>query len=174
MKKWLITFSLLIQLASAQFLNQTPPPQVKKNAAGQNIIFDYALSLKGLTTTEVSLTQYQDQPLVIFYFSSLCPHCKKAFPQVQAIYNKYKDLGVQAMAISVSYNSRPSVLQFAKNMNAKMPFTQDSASQFSKKYGVGHIPVVLLVRPDGSYLVFDHVDSQLVDLEAQLKLITSQ
>lgn len=164
-----VTLFMFTQFASAQFLNQTPPPQVVKNPAGQNVIFDYALPLKGITTQDAGLQKYQDRPVLFFYFSALCPHCKTAFPKVQKIHDEFKDAGLQTVAIAVSNNSRIDVLKFGKSLKATVPFLQDASRKFGEKYGVGHVPMIILVNPDGSYIVYDSVDAQLEDLKTQLK-----
>lgn len=169
-----VSIFLMVQAASAQFLSQTPPPQVAMNPAGQAMIFDYALSLKGITTKEASLNQYQDRPVLFFYFSALCPHCKQAYPKVQALHDEFKDTGLQTVAIAVSNNSRIDILKFNKELKGTVPFLQDASRQFGEKYGVGHVPMLVLVHPNGNYIVYDHVDAQLPDLKAELKSLLSK
>ena len=160
-----------VQLLPAQFLTETPPPQVELNAAGAKLYFDYSVPLKGITVSASDFKVYQDQPTLVYYFSALCPHCKTSYPKIAALAKEFEDLGLKTIAVAINNNSRIDVLKFSKELSAKLPFAQDISRQFSDKYGVGHVPLALLIKPDGTYVRYDYVSEQIEYLKAEIKLL---
>lgn len=160
-----------VQLLPAQFLTDTPPPQGESNTAGAKLYFDYSIPLKGITVSVSDFKAYQDQPTLVYYFSALCPHCKSSYPLIAKVSDQFKDLGLKTIAVAINNNSRIDVLKFSKELKAKLPFAQDISRQFSDKYGVGHVPLAVLIKPDGTYIRYDHVGEQIEYLKAEIKLL---
>ena len=47
------------------------------------------------------LADYHGQPKVFMFWATWCPHCKKLFPTIQSIHERYESAGLEVVAISV-------------------------------------------------------------------------
>lgn len=47
--------------------------------------------LKDLNGKTVSLSDYKGKTLVLEFWATWCPYCRKSFPSTQLLLNKYKD-----------------------------------------------------------------------------------
>ena len=43
----------------------------------------------------------RDKPQVLFCYASWCGFCKKSLPWMESLHNKYKDKGVQVLALNL-------------------------------------------------------------------------
>lgn len=47
------------------------------------------------------LSHHANQPKVFMFWATWCPHCKKLFPTIQSIHERYESAGLEVVAISV-------------------------------------------------------------------------
>ena len=57
--------------------------------------------LKTLDGKEKTLADFSNQAILISFFFPTCPYCNESFPEVQRIYDKYKERGLSAVWINV-------------------------------------------------------------------------
>ncbi|NKC00655.1 MAG: redoxin domain-containing protein [Pseudomonadales bacterium] len=69
------------------------------SAASNTLLPDFSLtSTQGQTW---SLSTYDGHPKVFMFWATWCPHCKKLFPTIQSLHDKYHNHGLKVVAISV-------------------------------------------------------------------------
>ena len=57
--------------------------------------------LKTLDGTKKTLQDYANKAILVSFFYPNCPYCSVALPEVQKIYDKYKDKGLSVVWINV-------------------------------------------------------------------------
>ena len=160
---------LLTCLASFSFAQVALPPAATWAMEGnKKATIDFEIPTEGISDPSLSLSQFKGKPLVIFYFSSKCPHCMKAYPKLEFATQEFMAKGLNVLAISVSNNSKPSIRTFIENQNVKVPVVKDHRRIFSKRYGTGRVPVVYLVNAQGEYIRYRHFDNEINDLKIEL------
>lgn len=83
------------------------------------------------------------------FWASWCGPCKAEMPEVIAIYEKYKEKGLEVVGITV--NDKPELSDsVVHKMN--IPFPQIYKSAPMSTYGVTAIPHTILFAPDGTIL----------------------
>ena len=99
------------------------------------------------------------------FWASWCGPCKAEMPEVIAIYEKYKDKGLEVVGITV--NDKP---ELADSVVQKMniPFPQIYKSAPMSTYGITAIPNTILFAPDGTIIARglrgEEIDKKLTEI----------
>ena len=98
-----------------------------------------------------SLSQYKGKPLLMVFWASWCPFCRREQPHVAQAYQKYKAQGLEVVGISLDTDLNR-LKQYTTQHN--MPWRQlcdgkKWQSDLVKRYGVRSIPFSLLIGRDG-------------------------
>lgn len=94
--------------------------------------------------------------VVVDFWASWCPDCRKDLPEIIRFYNKFHKDGVEFLGVSFDTDKEKWTDYIAKS---GVPYTQVSEmkrmnnSDVAKAYGVRWIPSVYLIGPDGKVLV---------------------
>lgn len=152
----LLFVSLLSSVACAQEKQDTKTqgynPDWAKTEAGAPAKMDFSISLDGVSDPGILFSHFTQRYLVVFYFSPKCPHCLQTYPKIQSLIDKYSSFGLSGIALSVSNARKNEIRAFINELNVAIPMFQDSNRDFSAKYGTGHVPLIMLVAPDGKYI----------------------
>jgi len=94
--------------------------------------------------------------VVIDFWASWCPDCRKDLPEIIRLYNKFHQYGVEFVGVSFDTDKEKWTDYIAKS---GVPYPQVSElkrmnqSDVAKAYGVRWIPSIYLIGPDGKVLV---------------------
>ena len=94
--------------------------------------------------------------VVIDFWASWCPDCRKDLPEIIRLYNNFHKDGVEFLGVSFDTDKEKWTDYIAKS---GVPYTQVSElkrmnqSDVAKAYGVRWIPSIYLIGPDGKVLV---------------------
>ena len=113
-----------------------------------------------LQTPDGKTLQFSDfakgKYVVVDFWASWCPDCRKDLPEIIRMYNKWHELGVEFIGVSFDTDKQKWTDYLAK---AGVPYPQVSElkrmnqSEVAKAYGVRWIPSIYLIGPDGKVLV---------------------
>jgi cytochrome c biogenesis protein CcmG/thiol:disulfide interchange protein DsbE len=59
-------------------------------------------TLKTQAGKSISLADYQGKPVILHFWATWCPYCKKLQPKLVELTEKYKNTGIEIVAISFS------------------------------------------------------------------------
>ena len=94
--------------------------------------------------------------VVIDFWASWCPDCRKDLPEIIRFYDKFHNKGVEFLGVSFDTDKEKWTDYIAKS---GVPYPQVSElkrmnqSEVAKAYGVRWIPSIYLIGPDGKVLV---------------------
>lgn len=132
--------------------------------------------LKDLEGKQVKLSEVlKNGPVLIDFWATWCKPCLEELPAVEDIYRKYRDRGLQVIAISLdNTKSRSRVKPYVKSQGYEFIVLLDETSEVRKLYGGTEMPYTVLIHPDGtivySHLGFSPGDEKKLE-EAVAKLI---
>ncbi|MSV32501.1 MAG: TlpA family protein disulfide reductase [Bryobacterales bacterium] len=69
----------------------------------------------------VKLSQFKGKPVVLVFFSTVCPHCQKSAESVEKILRAYSAKGVQVLAVTTDEKQRKEFPEFRKKYGATYP-----------------------------------------------------
>lgn len=126
---------------------------------------------------EISLAQVNKGRVVLLdFWASWCGPCRKASPEVVAIYNKYKDAkfdkaknGFTVVSVSMD-KSKDAWVAAIKADGLVWPYHMSDLggwqSKSAERYGVQYIPQAFLLGPDGKVIAkYNTASTALADIE---------
>jgi thiol-disulfide isomerase/thioredoxin len=137
----LMTAFVLVMLGSSPAL----AVQIKNLEIEQTFPEADVTGLSVLGTEKVS--PFNGKPVVVVYWASWCPHCRKQTDYLGQLYKKYGSQGFRVLGIAGDKDKDKA----AKYAQAHIPFpsVHDEGQQLFRKWGVGGIPVTLMVDKRG-------------------------
>lgn len=144
---------------------------VKKQKAKDFTVYDE-------DSNEVNLSDYIGRPVVVNFWASWCPPCKREMPFFNEMAQKYDESDVAFLMISLTDGNRETVdtaKKFIKDNNFDMDILFDKDGDAAYKNNILYIPRTLFIDKDG-YVVEDYsgeITKEKLDSQIQSLLQTS-
>ena len=113
----------------------------------------------------------KDKTVVLDFWASWCPDCRKDAPEVVRMYETYRQYGIEFIGISMDTEVaawKKAITQFGITYPQVSELKKFKDTDISKAYGVKWIPSMVIVGPDGlvklSTVMINKVDQYLKDL----------
>jgi len=152
MKKFLITFALLILSIS--------------NVQAQSKAQDWQLKTQDGTT--ISMGQYQGKPIILHFWATWCPYCKKLQPELVRLQEKYQSTGVEI--VSISFNEDDGAMPQDEIKSRGYDFiTAVNGDSVAELYGVRGTPTTFFINKAGE-IIFKSTSSDISDPRLDLAL----
>ncbi|MDQ0219034.1 thiol-disulfide oxidoreductase ResA [Peribacillus cavernae] len=94
------------------------------------------------------LSDYKGQGVFLNFWGTWCKPCEREMPYIDNQYNKYKDKGVQVLAVNVA-ESEYSVQNFIDRHKLSFPVVIDKDQQVMTAYGIDPLPYTFLIDKEG-------------------------
>lgn len=131
-------------------LDVPPTSSVPRSQVGpHNGYYAPNFSLVNVDNNEqTSLSDYEGQAVIIFFWATWCPYCKAEMPALQMVYQTYKDKGLTVLAVDVGENA--SMARNYRDAHAlTFPILDDAGRDVSSSYQVTAFPAHFFVDPSG-------------------------
>jgi peroxiredoxin len=106
----------------------------------------FTLAAKG--GSNVSLSQYKGQVVMINFWASWCGPCREEMPLLESIYKKYSKLGFTMIGVNVEPDSKAAD-EWLKATPVSFPILYDTDSKVSKLYEVAGMPSTVIIDRNG-------------------------
>jgi len=152
MKKYFIILVLLILNMSYGQAQSIAPDWQLKTQSGQDI----------------SLNQYQGKPIILHFWATWCPYCKKLQPELVRLQKKYQSADVQI--VSISFNEDDGAMPQDEIESRGYDFiTAVNGAKVAELYGVKGTPTTLFINKTGE-IIFKSTSSDITDPRLDLAL----
>jgi thiol-disulfide isomerase/thioredoxin len=115
-------------------------------------------TLKTADGKDITLSDYRGSYVVLDFWASWCPDCRKDIPQMKELFNQFKDLNVNFVGVSFDTDRAAWINCYWDTY--KMYWTQVSelkkwkhGTTTDRLYHVNWIPTMYLIDPDGRVVV---------------------
>ncbi len=105
-------------------------------------------ALPAATGSNVRLSEYRGQPVVIAFWSSRCSNCAAQLTALDRYYGTYRSSGLVVLAVSVEDDSLRA-LNYARAHAASFPLLLDQSKNVSRAYGIERLPTTVLIDRSG-------------------------
>lgn len=148
MKNYLKTLFLLITISffSVSCMQANEPEAKEKTLA-----VDFKLS--DLNQNTVTLSNFKDkQPVILFFWTTWCPFCRKELKTLKDMYPGLKEEGWELFAIDVG-EPLYRVDNFTKSYSFNFRVLLDKDAAVAEAYNILGVPTYILINKEG-YIVF--------------------
>ncbi|MFX3633526.1 MAG: redoxin domain-containing protein [Candidatus Pristimantibacillus sp.] len=108
-------------------------------------------SLVDLEGNTHQLSDYKGKAVVINFWGTFCPPCVKEMPEFERQFIKWKDDGLEILAINLSEDTL-TVNNFVRRFDLHYPILRDVNRKTERNYGLRSYPTTFFVKPDGTIM----------------------
>ena len=110
-------------------------------------------TLTTLSGTSLSLADLRGKVVLLNFWATWCGPCRKEMPAIEALYQRYKDRGLEVLAISLDKLSTAVVEAFVKEMGVTYRVALDPAWATARTYAVRAVPATFLIDRAGNVVL---------------------
>jgi len=109
------------------------------------------VSAKGLTGSNLTLSSFWGNVIVLEFMRPSCPFSQKAAPFMEKLYGEYAKKGVVFIAVAEGWDSSPTaVAEFVQRYNSSLTYVYDSTGEVFQMYGVKAVPTLFVLSKSGA------------------------
>jgi len=123
--------------ARIQFLNQQVEAQ------------DFSLQILGGESADLS--SYKGKVVLLNFWATWCPPCRQEMPSMETLYQRYKNNGLEMLAVNLRENSNV-VRQFIQRNSYTFPVMLDTNGRVGAMYGIEAIPTTFILDKEGNII----------------------
>ncbi len=125
------------------------PASRAQNANTSTVTAAPDFTLERIGGGTISLADYKDKkPVILDFWATWCPNCRRDIPHQQALYEKYKD---QIEVIGVDLQEEPSIVEkFVSDFGLTYPVVLDPTGDVARKYRVAYTNYHVLIGKNGN------------------------
>ena len=128
---------------------------------------DFTLSRLGGGT--ITLSDYRgEKPVILDFFATWCPNCRRDMPKLSKLYEKYKD-EVEVIGVDLQ-ESEGTVKKFIDSHNITFPIVFDPSGRTSYSYGVRYTNTHVLIDKEGNLVRLVSGDISESDIKSLIEL----
>lgn len=142
----LLSFSI-----NTSFAQEIRKPTIEISNINQYKGGDWTLT--SVTGESVTLSQYKGQPVILVFWATWCPYCKKLLPGIAELNDKYHTKGLKVIAVNIKEDWKPAV--YWKNHGYKFDAVLEG-DDIAEMYEIIGTPGVVFIAPSGEVLKVAH------------------
>jgi peroxiredoxin len=114
-----------------------------------------AFSLQARGGGEVSLDDLAGQVVMVNFWATWCGPCRQEMPHLEALYQRYSDLGFTLLGVNVEEDASGAD-EFLAETPVSFPILFDPANEVSQLYEVVAMPSTVLIDRSGTMRFVHH------------------
>lgn len=136
------TFTSRVPTAAAT--GGAPPPSPREGFSAP----DFTLDL--LEGGQVTLSDLRGKVVLVNFWATWCPPCRAEMPAIEKIYQSFKPLGLEVLAINVTnQDSETAANVFARDLDLNFPIPLDRNGETAARYALRGLPSSYFIDREG-------------------------
>lgn len=112
-----------------------------------NVLPDF--ELYDLNGNKQEIKDYLGKNIILNFWATWCPPCRKEMPSIEKLYNDTKDTDLLILAVSVDDSSTEKVSKFIKENNYTFKIFHDKKKELGNKFLIRSIPTTYVIDKQG-------------------------
>jgi peroxiredoxin len=108
-------------------------------------------TLKTLDGRSLTLSQLKGKVVFLNFWATWCPPCRAEMPSMEALYQQFKDAGLEVVAVDLQ-ESVAEVKAFIADNKLTFPVALDTSGNVGNNYNTQSIPATYIIDRDGKIL----------------------
>jgi len=108
--------------------------------------------LKTVDGRTLSLDALQGEVVVLNFWASWCPPCRRELPRLDAFQTSVEGRGARVVAISIDEEAR-NVERFARSQRIAMPLYHDGPDHLARRLDLPHVPFTIVLDRRGDVVL---------------------
>lgn len=96
-----------------------------------------------------SIPEYEGKVVLLDFWASWCAPCKASFPEMENLYQEFKDQGFEIVAVGVDTTAK-AFQGFAEKSKVSFPLVWDAEKKLVSMAQIETMPTSLLIGKDGT------------------------
>lgn len=111
------------------------------------------VTFTGLNGEKITSKSLRGKVVMVNFWATSCSTCVREMPQMVETYNKYKDKGLEFVAVAMSYDPPNYVLNFVQTRQLPFKVALDTSGEAAKSFGdVKLTPTTFVIDKNGRIL----------------------
>lgn len=131
----------------------------------------FELAAKTIDGKSLQIDDYAGKFVIVDFFATWCAPCLTETPHLQAQYEKYKDRGLEVIAISID-SDKAALQEYLEKTKLPWPVVHDEhddpLQRLQMKFGISQLPTVLLLNKEGTVVSLEARGAELTRLTQML------
>jgi thiol-disulfide isomerase/thioredoxin len=120
-------------------------------AREKRAVVDFSLKLVDGGT--VSLSGLKGKVVFLNFWATWCPPCREEMPSMEILYRRFRNQGLELLAVDLLENSK-TVSAFLADNRLSFPAALDSNGRVGSYYGIQAIPATFIIDRDGKIILY--------------------
>lgn len=103
---------------------------------------------------QVTLRDYNGQVVLLNFWTTWCPYCKKDIPEMKRLYEEHQDDGLVVLSINLTSQEEnaAAVKEFVSKEDYKFPVLLDLDGEVMSIYGIRSLPTSMIINRQGEII----------------------
>ena len=103
-------------------------------------------TLPALDGAEISIADYADRPIFLYFWASWCAPCEREAPLIERLWREYEPLGYAFLGVNI-LDSEREARRFAERHGLTFPSLLDADGEVYLEFGVNGVPEAYFLSP---------------------------
>ncbi len=112
------------------------------------------LVLRSLDGNSYGLDKFSGKVVLVNFWAIWCPPCIREMPSIQKAYEKFKEKGLEVLAISLDSKDFVKIKEFVKKLKLTFSIAYDPEDNAKFKYEVSSIPTTFIIDSNGNLIAY--------------------
>lgn len=108
-------------------------------------------SLKSIDGRNIKLSDYKDKILILNFFATWCPPCRREIPDFVKFYKEYKSKGVEILGVAIG-SKEENVKELIKKFNINYPVAMSDGKIEKLFGGIRFVPTTFIIDKKGNII----------------------
>jgi peroxiredoxin len=108
-------------------------------------------TLKELSGGKISLKELRGKIILLNFFATLCPNCRRESPSFAKLHEEYKNTDLVLLKV-VAKEKEKDIIKYKKELNISSPILIDDNASITNAYGVSSSPQTFFINREGKII----------------------